>query len=166
MRRTHIFALVMGLTVLPLLSAEAQGFGKGMGRGSDATIQEQLAPEVREKIADLRLDFLNETVDQRTELNGEVEKMHLLMRDPDVTDKDLLAAHEKVQELKTRLGKQRFEHMLTIRKELPEELRGKGLGLGRRGEMSGGSGHGKRGQGFGGHHMGRGSCGPCGGQAW
>ncbi len=164
MRRTHIFALVMGLTVLPLISAEAQGFGKGMGRGSDAAIQEQLAPEVREKIADLRTDFLKETVDLRTELYGEVEKMRLLMRDSDAKDKDLLAAHEKVQELKTRLGKQRFAHMLTIRKELPEDLRGKGLGLGRRGEMFGGSGH--RGHGSGGHHMGRGSGGPCGGQAW
>jgi hypothetical protein len=109
---------------------------------------------------------MKSTVDLRTELYGAEEKFRLILMDADASDKEIMEAFENVQDLKTELGERRMEHMLQVRKELPEDARGmlprmgmhRGIGdRGMRGDrMGGGHGHG-----MGRGHFGGSGFGPC-----
>lgn len=163
MKRSVLLVAVVGLSLLVASAADARGSGK-MGRRDGQGPFQNLDPEVSAKIQDLRTEFMESTVELRTELYGAEEKFKLVLMDTDASDKEIMEAFENVQNFKKELGERRMEHMLQVRKELPEDARGMlsrmGMhrGIGERG-MSGhrmGGGHG-RGRGhFGG--SGFGSC--------
>ena len=158
MKRSIFLVVLVGTALLASSSADARGFGRKGDGGGQGPLQ-NLDQEVIAKIQDLRTEFMKSTVDLRTELYGAEEKFRLTLMDDDASDKDIMDAYKKVQDLKIEFGERRLEHQLKVRKELPEDVRGMLPGMGMHGGMGGrgmgGRGMGDRGMGHG-RGMGRG----------
>jgi len=163
MKRSVLLVTLVGLSLLAASVVDARGFGKGR-YGDGKGPFEDLDQEVVAKIQDMRTEFMKSTVDLRTELYGAEQTFKLVLMDAGASDNEIMEAFEKVQDLKTELGERRMEHMLKVRKEVPEDVRGMlphmGMhhGMGGRGMRGGrmGDAHG-----MGRGHLGGGGFGSC-----
>ncbi len=130
MRRTMLVLLAAVLVAGLVSTSDARGHRGGRGCGPmppcPAWMDSSVLPtDVRDRIAKERQAFEAETVDLRADLFKKVERMRLLMADASSKDDDIMKLHQEIQALQGQLAKKRLEHILKVRKILPEGIRGR-----------------------------------------
>jgi hypothetical protein len=82
-----------------------------------------MSKELMEKIAKERQTLMMETLSIRTQLFEKTERFQLMMGDSKAKDDDILKLQQEVHSLKGQLAQKHLQHMLRIRRDLPEGTR-------------------------------------------
>ncbi|MBN1423196.1 periplasmic heavy metal sensor [Candidatus Fermentibacteria bacterium] len=128
MKRTTLILLMAALVASMAATADARGprGGRGgcdMGMGPGWGDFSEVTAEVRAKIQDQRRLFQEDTITQRAQLFEKAERLRLLMSSSDSKDADILKLHQEIHDLRGEIAKKGLQHMLKIRKDLPEGMR-------------------------------------------
>lgn len=128
MRRASVLFLALGMIALVATTSDARGArgdGRrhGMGIGPMWGDSSGVSPEVLASIQKAEAEFMEETLDLRTQLFNKTERFQLLMNDPETEDDEILKLHQEIHSLRGQLGQKHLQHMLQIRKDLPEGMR-------------------------------------------
>jgi len=154
MRRATVLFLVFGMVALAATASDARGHRAGSGPqgcGMGACMamcpmqgdSSGMSKELMDKIEKDRQVLMTETLGIRTQLFEKTERFQMLMSDSKAKDEDILKMQQEIHALKGQLAQKHLQHMLKIRKELPEGARqgcmmmGPGCGMGPCGGMGG-----------------------------
>ncbi len=134
-KREKIIGMVVALILVGTSLVMAYGPGMGMQKGRGIVNYQQgnialLSPEKRNKLFQMRNRFLEETSKLRSELFNRIEKMRLLMFNPNASDEEVIAAQKALMDVHNQLSQKRLEFRLKLRKEFPNFTLGFGPGIG------------------------------------
>jgi Spy/CpxP family protein refolding chaperone len=119
-----LFLLGSGIVATNNGSVEAQIVSQNSRRANRQEILEKLnlTPQQKQKIASIRQKHRSEIEGLRQQIRTNQEELQTLMAG-NSTDKELMAKHQKISELRQELANLNFENMLEIRQVLTPSQR-------------------------------------------
>lgn len=130
MRRTTTILLVIGMVAALAGAADARGRGMGRGPGCGMGPCMGMAPlsadssgmsaELREKLQKEHAVLMEATLDLRADLFKKSERLQMLLGDPKAKDDDIMKLHQEIHALRGQLASKHLQHMLKVRKDMPE----------------------------------------------
>ncbi len=114
------------LLVVTMIASVGYAWEKGAWRHHKRqAIKDELnlTDEQQAQMIKIKADFIKETADIKADLMVKRNELFKMLRDPNASEKDLLAKHSELNQLQSKMMDTRFKKKLAMRKVLtPEQL--------------------------------------------